>query len=119
MVDSPRLSDLPVRSSQGVPHIDNSSHVLTVHLLGDDTHTLDAHVSRMRRFAASDVDVPIAFATLAQHDMQKLEIESIDGHRLDAAGNLLFHVQWRGFTVAEASFEPADQTTGCAEGDFR
>ena len=70
----------------------------------------------MRRFAASDVAMPIAFNTLAQHDMQKLEIGSVDGHRLDAAGNLLFHVQWRGFTVAEASFEPATQITECAEG---
>ena len=38
VIMAPRMSDLPVRSCQGVPHIDESSHVFTVHLLGDKTH---------------------------------------------------------------------------------
>ena len=35
---------------------------------------------------------------------------------MDGAGNLLLKAHWRGFTGAEASFEPAAELAKCAEG---
>ena len=75
VVKAPRMTESPVRSAQGEPHIDVSSHVFVVHLVDDEDNTMDVHVSRMRRFSAKTMGTNVDIDELARHDLQQLEVE--------------------------------------------
>ena len=77
-----------------------------IRLLGKpDGDLITAHVSRIRMFADSKLDVTETLIESAQHDARDFEVKDIVGHRIeDNSLELLVH--WLGFTAADRTYEP-------------
>ena len=79
-----------------------------IRLLGKpDSDLITVHVSRIRMFADSKLDVTETLVESAQHDARDFEVKDIVDHRIeDNALELLVH--WLGFTAADRTYEPVD-----------
>jgi hypothetical protein len=79
-----------------------------IRLLGKpDGDLVTVHVSRIRMFADTKLNVTDTLIESAQHDARDFEVKDIIDHRVeDGALELLVH--WLGFTAADRTYEPVD-----------
>ena len=98
-----------VRSSHGDGAVRDCSHVYEVCLLGQPSTTKVVHVSRLRTFCArangTSQKWSAELQATATADYRQYVIEALIGHKV-VAGELYIKVQWLGFEIVEASFEP-------------
>ena len=91
---------------------DISSHVYKVSFLGQPENTMLAHAARMKPFCAAEVDVPVAFRDLAQHDHRQHVVNGIAGYDIQN-GDVRLVVDWLGFEPADRSLMPIRWVKQC------
>jgi hypothetical protein len=125
VINEPLLTGMEVLSSRGNTYrvetpngwtmsepFDISSHVYKVSFLGQPENTMLAHAARMKPFCAAEVDVPVAFRDLAQHDHRQHVVNGIAGYDIQN-GEVRLVVDWLGFEPADRSLMPIRWVKQC------
>ena len=85
-----------------------------IRILGKpDSDLITVHVSRIRMFADSKLNVTDTLIESTQHDARAFEVKDIVGHRIED-GKLELLVHWLGFSAADRSYEPISKLLGDA-----
>ena len=80
-----------------------------IRILGKpDSDLITIHVSRIRMFADSKLNVTDTLVESAQHDARAFEVKDVVGHRVES-GELELLVHWLGFSAADRTYEPIDK----------
>ena len=125
VINEPLLTGMELLSSRGNTYrvetpngwtmsepFDISSHVYKVSFLGQPENTMLAHAARMKPFCAAEVDVPVAFQDLAQHDHRQHVVNDIAGHDIQN-GDVRLVIDWLGFEPADRSLMPIRWVKQC------
>ncbi len=74
------------------------------------------HTSLLKPYFTADKSVTHVLPALADEDSEIYEVQAIINHKFEGRPRrLMFQVFWKGYSVEEATWEPPESLTGCAE----
>jgi len=103
IVIGPKQSSAPIRTCK-FNGIDESTHVFTLRPFNQPDATFDAHITRIRTFLPSAVDVPLSVQEQAQQENGQFVIDEIVGYNVEE-DELYLMIKWLGFDTSANSLK--------------